>query len=628
MYRKFLIATAWVLGFGLLVVLGTVPSVQIAATTDWSLAQLRSLFGAVWDGDTGCSGATLTMIARPETSAPLVVWVDLSGDGAKADKTATDVFPLLGAVNLGRLRCDAKDLSGSAAVELARSMAADLLISGAVAADNSALLQLTYASGSQPADYSAKLVSAPSGAAFSMVIATFALRFLDLALPPDSYQQLLKQPAPTESLQKATLAEALGIAALSEGRMSSAVEAFQTAASIYQAIGQPERHARAMRWLGDAYAVDVRTLEAATIAYRGAILDTMREKSPLEWARLQHDLAETLLHFGELTGQSDRIELAIATYRAALTEVPRARAPQVWAQYQFGLGSALLAYGRLSRDPVILQSAVSAFALAANERALAPEPLAFAQTQAALGQAYQLLGETSNRSDDFVLAADAFDAAQQAWPADQEAAVRSKMLIGQGIALQRLGEQFGQLGKKERAAEALAAALIPELRAKDQTLWAETQGRLGALLYTLGVENSSPGWLSQSEVAYRAALEVIDRNTRPQDWAATSLGLGRTLLSQGEMMPSTMALQQARIAIGDALLVPVPLQDELSFAKAELLNATAIRALIGLDLQKTDLAQAWDLALDARMRFVKLQAPHYIYQADRLLRLLAARLKK
>ena len=616
------------LGFGLLIVLGTVPSAQIAASADWSLAQVRGLFGTAARSRAECSSTDLTRIHQQETPAPLVVWMDLSGNQALAEPVASRVFSLLGAVNLSRVPCDAHDLTANAAADLARTLQADLLISGHIASDGAAQIQLTYSSGPAPADYPTEQVLAPSGPALPMVIATFVLRRLDLPPPAASYRLLHGQAAPSDRLQQASLSEALGLAALAEGRTVAATNAFSAAAALYQATGEPDRRARAMRGLGDAFASDIRMLEAATIAYREALTDRLRQASPVEWAQVQHDLARTLMHLAELTGRPDRAELAIATYKVALAEVPRSRAPLIWAQYQFGLGSALLAYGQFRRDPATLRLATTVLARALDESARTTDPRTYAQTVAALGHSYQLIGDLSHQANDFVLASEAYETALKIWPADQDAVVRSQVQIRRGMVLQRLGEQFGQLGKEELAVEALAAALVPELRAKDQWLWAETQARLGAMLYDLGVENSSPGWLNQAETAYRAALEVHNRISGPREWAKISLSLGQTLLSLGEMMSSTMTLQQARSTLGDVMLVPVPLQDELSFAKAELLSATAIRALYGLDMQNTDLTGAWDLAISARQHFAALQAPHYLYQADKLLRTLAARLNK
>src|SRR3989442_13717336 len=75
------------------------------------------------------------------------------------------------------------------------------------------------------------------------------------------------------------------------------------------------------------------TLEAALTAYEAALTVETRERSPMEWATLQRNLAMTLR---DRTGgdRSQNLERALAACEQALTVDTREAAPNDWAEPQ------------------------------------------------------------------------------------------------------------------------------------------------------------------------------------------------------------------------------------------------------------------------------------------------------
>ena len=67
----------------------------------------------------------------------------------------------------------------------------------------------------------------------------------------------------------------------------------------------------------------------------------MRDRAPLEWARTQSNLGNTLLVLGQRESGTTLVEEAIAADCAALEEWTRDRTPHEWANSQEELGNAL-----------------------------------------------------------------------------------------------------------------------------------------------------------------------------------------------------------------------------------------------------------------------------------------------
>ena len=159
------------------------------------------------------------------------------------------------------------------------------------------------------------------------------------------------------------------------------------------ANARPSKWARAQNNLGSAlWALGEREnrterLELAVNAYRAALEEFTRERTPLEWAGTQMNLGNAFWTLGERESGTERLEQATIAHRAALEEFTRERMPLDWARTQSNLGNALTALGERKSGTEKLELAVNAYRAALEEFTRERMPLDWARTQLNLGAA-------------------------------------------------------------------------------------------------------------------------------------------------------------------------------------------------------------------------------------------------
>jgi tetratricopeptide (TPR) repeat protein len=239
--------------------------------------------------------------------------------------------------------------------------------------------------------------------------------------------------------------------------------------------------------LGQLESGTARLVEAVA-AYREALGERTRERSPLDWAKTQVNLGTALSSLGQRESGTARLEDAVAAYHLALEELSRERVPLDWAKTQTGLGCVLASLGQREGGTARLEEAVAAFRAALEEGTRERVPLDWAMTQVNLGSGLATLGERES-----------------------------------GTA--RLLE----------AVAAYRAALEENSRERVPREWAKTQMGLGGALAALAHREGGRTRLEQAVAAFRAALEEGTRERVPLDWAMTQTGLGTALQSLGRL---------------------------------------------------------------------------------------------
>ncbi|SOR32398.1 Tetratricopeptide domain protein (fragment) [Methylorubrum extorquens] len=101
-----------------------------------------------------------------------------------------------------------------------------------------------------------------------------------------------------------------------------------------------EAEASALYQRGDERG-DNAALRKSAEVYRTILQEYTRDRVPLDWARIQHNLGSALWSLGERESGTERLRQAAAAYNAALQELTRERVPLDWAAAQDNLGSAL-----------------------------------------------------------------------------------------------------------------------------------------------------------------------------------------------------------------------------------------------------------------------------------------------
>ena len=294
-------------------------------------------------------------------------------------------------------------------------------------------------------------------------------------------------------------------------------------------------------------------LERALDAYRAALEEWTRERVPLKWAEVQHNLGIALSILGERETGPARLEQAVAACRAALEERTRERGPLVWAATQNALGNALSTLAEWESGTKRLGQAVAVYCAALEERTRERVPLDWAATQSNLGSALFRLGERESGTE-------RLEKAVVAYRASLEELSRERFPLYWAGTQYNLANVFLELGKREEGTERLEqavaayrAALEERTRERVPRDWAATQNQLGNALAFLGERETGTEHLRQAVVAYRASLEELSGERVL--WAQTQRNLGTVLSLLGERESGTEHLEQAAAAYRAALEV-------------------------------------------------------------------------
>lgn len=145
----------------------------------------------------------------------------------------------------------------------------------------------------------------------------------------------------------------LGNALMAKARAPEALTAYQ--ASLGGRCTVPER-ARSLGNLGTAHLALGHSAKAYD-CFQEALALTRRDRSPLAWGRMQHNLGCALLQAalaGRPQNAGDGLRAAVAAFEAALEERRRSRLPLDWAITMANLAGALVALGThfCARGPV------------------------------------------------------------------------------------------------------------------------------------------------------------------------------------------------------------------------------------------------------------------------------------
>ena len=308
----------------------------------------------------------------------------------------------------------------------------------------------------------------------------------------------------------------------------------------------------ALRVLGERESGTAR-LEEAVDAYRAALEEWTRERVPLDWAMIQNNLGNALQVLGRRESGTARLEEAVDAYRTALEERTRERVPLDWAMTQNNLGNALWALGERESGTARLEEAVDAYRAALEERTRERVPLDWAMTQNNLGSALRALGERESGTARLEEAVDAYRAALEEWTRERVPLDWATTKNNLGIALQALGKRESGTARLEEAVDAYRAALEEWTRERVPLQWATTQNNLGNALGALGQRESGTVRLEEAVDAYRAALEEQTRERVPLAWAMTQNNLGSALQVLGERESGTARLEEAVDAFHAAL---------------------------------------------------------------------------
>ncbi len=391
---------------------------------------------------------------------------------------------------------------------------------------------------------------------------------------------------------------------------TAVVENLRELAELYGVIGADALGEWLFDKAGDYYERgnqkgDNTALLIAIATYRDTLKDRTRERAPLDWARIQNNLGNSLWTLGERESGTARLDQAVDAYRNALAEYTRERAPLDWATPQNNLGNALSTLGGRESGTARLEQAVDAYRNALEERTRERVPLDWAMTQNNLGTALWTLGERESGTARLEQAVDAYRNALEEQTRERAPLDWAMTQNNLGTALRTLGERESGTARLEQAVDAYRNALEEHTRERAPLQWATTQNNLGAALWTLGERESGTARLEQAVDAYRNALEERTRERAPLDWAMTQNNLGTALRTLGEQESGMARLEQAVDAYRDALAEYTRERAPLDWARTQNNLGTALWTLGARESGTARLEQAVDAyrnALEERTR--------------------------
>ncbi len=249
-------------------------------------------------------------------------------------------------------------------------------------------------------------------------------------------------------------------------------------------------------------------LEQAVAAYQAVLLESTRERGPMNWAITQNNLGNALMRLGEREIGTARLEQAVEAFRAALEERTHEHMPLRWAMTQHNLGAALQTLGERESGIERLEQAVEAYCAALLERTRERMPLDWAGTQTGLGNALATLGERESDTARLEQAVAAHRAALQEWTRERAPLNWATAQINLGNALLLLGERESGTSRLDEAVEAYRAALLEHTRERTPLGWASSQYNLGNALAALATRLWDRVCMAEALGSMRNAAEV------------------------------------------------------------------------------------------------------------------------
>ena len=338
--------------------------------------------------------------------------------------------------------------------------------------------------------------------------------------------------------------------------------------------------------------------ELAIAAYE-AVLEVMtREAMPMDWARVQMNLA--LTYRKRIRGdQTTNLEQGIAAFELALEVMTREAMPVDWAGIQRQL--AITYAERIRGDRAAnLEQAIATHKSVQEVMTREAMPVDWARAQMNLANAYieRIQGDRATNLEWAIAAHESV----------LEIMTREAMPVDWAIAQSNLAHAYlerirgDHAANQEQAIDALKSALEIITREAMPWEWARVQMNL-AVAYRQRIQGDHAANLEQAIAAFEAVLEVRTRETMPVKWARAQTNLAD---AYGERIRGDQAanLEKAIAAYEAVLEVMTRKAMPRDWARVQSHLAVAYRGRIRGD-QAANLEQAiasFELALEVMTR--------------------------
>ncbi len=276
--------------------------------------------------------------------------------------------------------------------------------------------------------------------------------------------------------------------------------------------------------LGDNAAL-IKAIERQTSLL--SLLD--RVKSPLNFANVQNDLANSMAVLGAREGEADRLKQAIATYEDVMALRNRETAPLDWARTQNDMGVAKLMLGERAGDNALLSEAIEIFRTTADVYGRSKAATEWAQSRSNLGHVLQTLGQRNSDLEMLTEAVDVLDDAMNVLTRERMPKAWAESQLYMANAKRELGGRLGDESLLLTSLHLYTDALEVRTQEKYPLDWAQTKLDLGNAQLYIGQRQDGLMYLSSAVDSYRDSLKERSPERAPLQWGMSQNNLGAAL---------------------------------------------------------------------------------------------------
>lgn len=301
-------------------------------------------------------------------------------------------------------------------------------------------------------------------------------------------------------------------------RLEEAVVAFREALTVWTPQTAPMDWANAQNNLALTLGeLGTRDPDSARLAEAVKLLDEIfavrtRAAAPLHWAETHSNRGATLYHLALRESDPHRVVAvlgeAAGAFRLAMEEITRQRSPLKWAGIIDNLGLALSTSAERTGDTAVLDQAIAAYGEALSERTRERVPLEWASSTNNLANAWYRYGELTDNPDHIRTAIPLYEAILEVRTRDRDAGGWASTQNNLANALFSLGTHGGGPETLRKAAEHYRLAISGYDRATNPIGWADTQYNLSLLLLELGKQTADRTVLTEALAALVACRDV------------------------------------------------------------------------------------------------------------------------
>jgi uncharacterized caspase-like protein len=301
-------------------------------------------------------------------------------------------------------------------------------------------------------------------------------------------------------------------------RLEEAAAAYRDALSVWTPQNAPMDWANAQNNLALTLGeLGTRDPDSARLSEAVTLLDAIfevrsRAAAPLHWAETHSNRGATLHHLALRESDPQRavavLGQAADAFRQALEEITRQRSPLKWAGIKDNLGLALSTAAERTGDTAMLDEAIAAYADALAERTRERVPLDWASTTNNLANAWYRYGEIAHDTAHIRKAIPLYEAILAVRTRERDAGGWASTHNNLANALFSRGAKGGGPDILRQSAEHYRLALSGYDRTTNPIGWADTQYNLSLLLLELGKQTADRAVLAEALAALVACRDV------------------------------------------------------------------------------------------------------------------------